>query len=670
MFVEFSSAEDPFKSINGMEENLRLIDDLLALYTLSPPTPRGFVPSNPKDGDGQIHIDGWYSTFNGGTWKAYPPRKGVRAVLVAQSEGWINSGTGWLANSEVSAAAVANEVIPQLAPYVARAEAASATSKSEADRAIGAAAIALSANSTVFRATKAQLLAAMQGPPSKPDETPGRVTNDGADNGDWIWRGGVLIRSEVQAADSAALERIVVRVGDSTAEVLVNWALLPLFPDQRGSVPIWLRQGFLAGVGLDESLKVGLARSTVVRPQPGWIPLLVDDDGSVPIWMEGNKLGAAGITDTLLKAIFESIASKFSPRNAPLTATTPRATDGRSLYRFRAKASGILRSGTGTARVMVAGDSWAEQTLISQALADQLYEQYGKSGEGWVSVNSGNKLNGMTLSRSGSWTLYDASNLSAGTPPHGCGIDGHAISTTGTNASVTIAGMVCTEVKIFYSNQTGALQWRLDGGAWTVVTGSGDGSIGEIDISGLADAAHTLEYNTAVNSDGHLVVIHGHVATRNSAAGAEVHKVGNGGQTGTGQLQIAGNITPYAERLQPDVFVLILGTNDYRTGASTENFQAALQMCIDEVRAAVPDCGVVLVAPSQSNAVAQKPLATFRDIAYQVALQNGVEFLSLYDEWGSYPQMSALGQWLDDLHPSATGGEAISQSMFRRFFNF
>ena len=507
---------------------------------------------------------------------------------------------------------------------------------------------------------------------TQPAGTRGRVSQDANldNNGDWDWDGDEWKKSPLQPASTTQVRQIWVQLGDSQAQILVDSNFVPLVVDGVGNVPFWLDNNLLSGLGLAESLMGGLARAVSFQVRDGFAPLAVDDANNVPVWLEGDLLGAVGLTPALAETVAQAFQGRFAPRNAPVGVGVPRATDGRTLYMVRAVLSRILKSVTGTARIMVAGDSWAEQTAISQALADTLYGRYGKSGEGWIAVNAGNKLNGVTLSRSGAWNLYDASNLSAGVPPYGCGIDGHSISTTGTNAVLTIGNVVCTEMKIFYSNQDGAFRWRVDGGAWTTVAGSGDGSIGVVEISGLADEAHAIEYDTSVNTSGGVVAIHGHQATREAVAGVELHKVGNGGQTGTGMLQIAGNIAPYAQRLIPHVVFVILGTNDYRTGAPTENYRAALQMWLDEVRSQVPDCGFVFVAPSQSDAVALTPLATYRDIAYEVAIENGAEFISLYDEWGPYAAMSALGQWGDSLHPSVDGGEHIAQSAYQRFLNF
>jgi len=94
IFGQFTPSERPFDVPNGMEDNLRLIDDHLGLYTLSAPLPPGTFTGT-SDGDGQIYTDGSYAVRNAGVVRSYPPRKGLRAVSVAGTESWLNTGSGW-----------------------------------------------------------------------------------------------------------------------------------------------------------------------------------------------------------------------------------------------------------------------------------------------------------------------------------------------------------------------------------------------------------------------------------------------------------------------------------------------------------------------------------------------------------------------------------------------
>ncbi|MDN7533865.1 hypothetical protein [Burkholderia orbicola] len=95
IFAGFGTIENPFQNPNGMEENLRLIDDHLGPYTrMAPVQPGTAFPNDPVNGEGQIYTDGTWAVFNGDAWRMYPALKGLS---FSQLDGsiWINSGSAW-----------------------------------------------------------------------------------------------------------------------------------------------------------------------------------------------------------------------------------------------------------------------------------------------------------------------------------------------------------------------------------------------------------------------------------------------------------------------------------------------------------------------------------------------------------------------------------------------
>ncbi len=221
IFAGFGTAENPFQSPNGMEENLRLIDDHLAMSTMRPPTARASwsLPPGAMDGDGQIFTDGSYAVLNGGILRFYPARAGVKATKKDVTDGWVNTGSGWEQNSVVSADIVAKQVVPMMEPYISRAEDAAGRAAESADA-------AQAADVTIWRE---KLVDAPAGPFE--EGRPLRVTNDPADspenpvNGLYNWS--VTANVFVRAAESAqpAQKRDVTNVeqglGDVEQQVLV-----------------------------------------------------------------------------------------------------------------------------------------------------------------------------------------------------------------------------------------------------------------------------------------------------------------------------------------------------------------------------------------------------------------------------------------------------------------
>lgn len=96
IWTDFPPTEDPFATPDGMVANLRLIDDHLALYTLAGPVPATtMLPSDARQGAGQIFTNGTYAVLNAGIWQTYPSRMGMRAIELVNKTEYINIGTGW-----------------------------------------------------------------------------------------------------------------------------------------------------------------------------------------------------------------------------------------------------------------------------------------------------------------------------------------------------------------------------------------------------------------------------------------------------------------------------------------------------------------------------------------------------------------------------------------------
>ncbi|MNL35454.1 hypothetical protein D3C87_1574870 [compost metagenome] len=86
-------------------------------------------------------------------------------------------------------------------------------------------------------------------------------------------------------------------------------------------------------------------------------------------------------------------------------------------------------------------------------------------------------------------------------------------------------------------------------------------------------------------------------------------------------------------------------------------------------RAAVPGVGILLVAPAMTNGVATVPLIQFRDAMYRVARAKGCEFFSLYDDFGTWAEMNALGAFDDNFHPGSVGSTAFAGRVATLFLN-
>ncbi|CAA0297211.1 Uncharacterised protein [Klebsiella pneumoniae] len=449
-----------------------------------------------------------------------------------------------------------------------------------------------------------------------------------------------------EASDSAnlALERV--------PEETVMPALVPVVRDMEGKVPIWLKDGDfdtrgvtdefsdkVAGKGTAIPAALAMLPSEVVSPQ--MVPLFRDLAGNVPVYLVDGRLAAYGVDSSLLNLIYAGLQGLFQPNM--------KFTDGRSAWRWRVAKSKYKLSVGAKLKVGFTGDSWTEKRAIPQMMANILYSEYSKAGEGWINFASanGDTLNGMSFNISG-WTTYDASETTA-EPTYGCALDGLCLYATGTAARITLNAVNATSLSIYFKDTAGVFRYTIDGGTPVVVTGAGTGNVTKVDVTGLSSTGtHQLVIDLTGNTD--TVVIYGVYASI-SSNGVEIQKFGNANITADGYTKVLSNISYFAQQLNPDIIFMIIGTNDYRLGRTLSNFYTALTSWVQAYKAALPDTALVLIAPPQCNASGSYPLSSYRDVMRQVANENHVEFFSLYDDFpAAYATANTYGLWNDALH--------------------
>ncbi|MCH0787915.1 SGNH/GDSL hydrolase family protein [Klebsiella pneumoniae] len=466
-----------------------------------------------------------------------------------------------------------------------------------------------------------------------------------------------------EASDSAnlALERV--------PEETVMPALVPVVRDMEGKVPVWLKDGDfdtrgvtdefsdkVAGKGTAIPAALAMLPSEVVSPQQ--VPLFRDAAGNVPVYLVDGKLAAYGVDSSLINLIYAGLQGLFQPNM--------KFTDGRSAWRWRVAKSKYKLLVGAKLKVGFTGDSWAEKRAIPQMMANILYSEYSKAGEGWINFASanGDTLNGMSFNISG-WTTSDASETTA-EPTYGCALDGLCLYATGTAARITLNAVNATSLSIYFKDTAGVFRYTIDGGTPVVVTGAGTGNVTKVDVTGLSSTGtHQLVIDLTGNTD--TVVIYGVYASI-SSNGVEIQKFGNANITADGYTKVLSNISYFAQQLNPDIIFMIIGTNDYRLGRTLSNFYTALTSWVQAYKAALPDTALVLIAPAQCNATGSYPLASYRDIMRKVATENGAEFYSLFDDFpASWTTANGYGLWNDALHLNNNGADFLSRQLYKYF---
>ena len=347
----------------------------------------------------------------------------------------------------------------------------------------------------------------------------------------------------------------------------------------------------------------------------------------------------------------------------PISTGTPLVTDGRSLWKWRARSASLKAGNAEILRLALLGDSWCNINTIPDDIRTAVQAEYGATGTGWVGVGAAVEMTGITNTETG-WTAFDASDA---TPTNGCAIDGHMISATGTSATVALSGWSDTAIRIFYQDTDGTFRYRIDGGSWTTVAGANTGDTLNINLSGLSASAHTLDIDLTGNTG--TVRLYGYYLRTPATNGATVQKLGNGGLIAPDWSNYTSYISDFIASLVPDVVVLIIGTNDSNNPTVTPtSFFNSICDVIDATWATSASTGFILVAPPVNNGDAEGPTsAELRDAMYSAAKFKGVEFLNLHDAFGTFSQMDFLGVWDDDVHLTTAGARVLTNMLMEHF---
>ncbi|WDQ09555.1 SGNH/GDSL hydrolase family protein [Klebsiella grimontii] len=494
---------------------------------------------------------------------------------------------------------------------------------------------------------------------------------DGAGNVPVYWDNGFAASRIATSLYQMIYEDVHARLGDAlNAQVTgVSPGFFPLFTDSAGNVPVYWNGGLDASAiatGLLEKIWAyinGIIASalnqSVPLVSPGFVPGMMDAAGNVLFWFHDGKLDASGVGPN----IRGDMVSWFQGRMYSAAYNIPLHTDGRTLWRWKAKKAQLKAGLTVRPHFMLTGDSWTQNNELATAIASLLHADYGDAGLGWRTVNYGAARDGSNIYRSAGWDLYDSSPTS-GAPLYGCGLDGQSINTTLATAYFNVTNVRCTDCRIYYQDLNGKFQYGYDVGGvtqWTEVVCRNTGATKSVLLTGMADEARTIYVKTDDNTG--RVAIHGFYLWRAGVAGCVMSKAGNSGILADQFLLFSDKISEYLSTMQPDVICIVIGNNDYRNSDGTQVFKTALQTYIAACRAVLPDVGFILMAPPRTNGTAVTPLVNFRDVMYDLSQTLNVEFFSIYDLFDTWTEMNSLGCFLDNLHPNATGSNLVASSL-------
>lgn len=376
---------------------------------------------------------------------------------------------------------------------------------------------------------------------------------DGAGNVPVYWDNGFAASRIATSLYQMIYEDVHARLGDAlNAPVTgVSPGFFPLFMDRAGNVPVYWNGGLDASAiatGLLEKIWAyinGIIASAlnqnVPLVSPGFVPGMMDAAGNVPFWFHDGKLDASGVGPN----IRGDMVSWFQGRMYTAAYNIPLHTDGRTLWRWKAKKAQLKAGLAVRPHFMLTGDSWTQNNELATAIAGLLHNDYGDAGLGWRTVNYGAARDGSGIYRSEGWDLYDSSPTS-GAPLYGCGIDGQSINTTTSTAYFRVTNVRCTDCRIYYQDLNGKFQYGYDVGGvtqWTEVVCGNTGATKSVLLTGMADEARTIYVKTDGNTG--RVAIHGFYLLRAGVAGCVMSKAGNSGILADQFLLFSDKISEY-----------------------------------------------------------------------------------------------------------------------------
>lgn len=439
--------------------------------------------------------------------------------------------------------------------------------------------------------------------------------------------------------------------------------MFPLCYDPDGNVAAWFDNSRFDAADLGPVLNnvVGNIASLQVQYylrqldlSPTLFPAWVDSNDNVAAWFDNSRFDVAGIGPNLQSLITDLVGTNKKESFI----------EG-DQYKFNFKRGRIANGIAASLNIGVGMDSWGERSTIPQALINILGGTYKDPGFISCSTRADSVMAGITLTVS-NFTKYDGDNENNNAPPqYGSGPDGNAYWNNNTVGTLTWSNVTATDLSLFYFDSTGSFTITIDGGSPVSISGTNSGTVKKYDITGLSATAHTVVITSSGTGIVSILCMYG----RNSAksSGITVSRMGNGGAMAKDYLHWQDYITPIVSHFDLDLFIMILGTNDFRKSAGIAEFVNGLQVVIDKYKAATPGICICLVSAAQSNATGTPALSEYDDAMRTLAVENNVNFISLYQLFPKTYDNSG-GAWADNLHLSNLGAYIFARKFKNEFY--
>lgn len=322
--------------------------------------------------------------------------------------------------------------------------------------------------------------------------------------------------------------------------------------------------------------------------------------------------------------------------------------------------------------VLVIGDSNTEIGHITGGLAKRFEENFGYFGSGYHTLNAtigmgAGYLPYLKISTDAQWEAYTMIWPKAAPKPYlapeGTGI---ISSKPGAGASVEFFG-TCIDIYWLAQATGGRCAVAVDNAAAQTIDTRGERAVRRTRVDKLSAAWHTLR---AVVETGPVMLlgVDAQLATAPPAGRAVVNKWGKGWATTKDYADVDPTVFRDSLKLvDPDVTVILLGTNDHNlAGHNRDQYAANLREIVGRVKTAVPRTRVLLVSTVQVNSPwSNHGLAEYLRILPELGAELGASYWDMSGWFGGpWAKNHAAGLMQDNVHVNAKGGEKIASQLY------
>ncbi len=351
------------------------------------------------------------------------------------------------------------------------------------------------------------------------------------------------------------------------------------------------------------------------------------------------------------------------------------------LKNYMAKLAFIRQADTTSqAVVAVVGDSWTHGYRFFLPIKSALQAEYGNAGAGWgtagdLTETAGGQPDGISRAITGTWTHYDESSGAA----NAYGADlAHAVSTDdSTPASISWTSAADTIVIHYMKQPTGGtFRYTTDGGSsWSATIDTANATLlhATETITGLGGGSITVKIEVAAAVTAGVIICG--VDFRLDGNGVRCLSLGNNGSVTSDWTGIDETIWEAGiAALEPDVVLIILGTNDKAVPITPTATGANLTTLAARIVAArtvggIVRCDVGFVVPGDRSGSFTYAGQEYADAIRSAAVAAGAAGADGLLSLGAYADADDRGLYADVTHLNAYGGQQLGRMVVRRRWN-